>query len=86
MESTLADALTKAGTEISGDTPYPNALLELGKAFKRMSETRDTMEDNVKIGFLDPLQEDQDKELKGLWDFPTNEICKFQNKIKNIRG
>lgn len=63
-EFNLAEVFTKGGSEMNDDSPYSQALEELGRGFNRLSETKDEMEMGVSQNFLDPLLELQQKDLK----------------------
>merc|ERR1712183_1124720 len=77
VESTLGESFMKYGNNLKKMTPYPTALIDLGEAFIKMSTSKDGMEEKVKYGFLLPLQEDQDKDLK--------EIAYHRKKLEGRR-
>jgi len=65
-EYSLAKVFTKAGEELNDGSPYSSALTELGSSFNRLSDVKDSMEDNITQEFLDPLYELQKHDLKEL--------------------
>lgn len=65
-EYNLGEVFEKGGMGLEKSSPYATSLLELGSAFKELSEVKDAMEAQVQEKFICPLSQIQTKDLKDI--------------------
>jgi len=63
-ESNLAEVFIAGSGGLRDNSLYAQSLEDLGRAFNRLSEVKDSMESNVVQCLLEPLQELQQKDLR----------------------
>ncbi|XP_041791476.1 endophilin-A3a isoform X3 [Chelmon rostratus] len=63
-EGLLGDCMLRYGHELGEDSVFGCALVDMGEAMRQMADVKDSLDINVKLNFIDPLQNVQDKDLK----------------------
>jgi len=76
-ESLLGEVFKKGSVDLDDDSPYCESLRACGDAFEQMSEYKDTLEENVKQNFLDPIYQLHQKDFK--------EISQHRKKLESRR-
>nr|XP_061795027.1 endophilin-A2-like isoform X1 [Nerophis lumbriciformis] len=65
-EGLLADCMMKYGMEMGSQNNFGGALVAVGESMKKLSQTKDSLDMDVKQNFLDPLQVIVEKDIKDI--------------------
>ncbi|XP_041651712.1 endophilin-A3b [Cheilinus undulatus] len=65
-EGMLGDCMYQYGQELGAASDFGGALSSVGEALQQVAQSRDILDVNVKRGFIDPLQELHNSELKDI--------------------
>ncbi|KAL1117841.1 hypothetical protein AAG570_004156 [Ranatra chinensis] len=63
-EGTLGECMILYGKKLGDDSPFGQALQEMGEGLKQMADVKYALDDNTKQNFLEPLHHLQTKDLK----------------------
>ncbi|XP_016430658.1 endophilin-A1-like [Sinocyclocheilus rhinocerous] len=74
-EAVLAESMQKFGRELSEESSFGLALIDVGEAMRELAEVKDALDMEVKQNFIDPLQNLHDKDLK-----------EIQHHLKKLEG